>query len=323
MRPARLLTLGGPPGYLRGFVAAGVRVDRLVEPSPDPLQAWHGARELRDAVRDLGHGHARRGLERGAYDAVLCHDVLDLRNVIDTGTPVVLVLHERRALLDLFGDGPEAWDTATHEWLARATIVFAAEDVARSWALDGPVILPAVGTGDWLPSQGHAREAVTVAPFAMERAALDTAYLLATLANNPGITVLGANPSLGTDANTASLPERRRAFVRARVYVSLSNPTFELAAPMPMLEAMAAGLPIVTLAHDTSPIVHGVNGLVARSASELASCTRQLLDDEGLARTLGVQARATIDERYAPNAFRTRWSELLAQLSRSDAMKTA
>jgi hypothetical protein len=323
MRPRRLLTMEGPPGYLRGFVAAGMRVDRLATPSTDPLQAWQMAQELGDAVRDVDQDHTRRGLKRGAYDAVLCHTALDLPNAMEAGAPVVVVLHERRDLLDLFGDGPATWDAVTRDAFEHATIVFAGDDVAHSWALDGPVIPAAIQTADWRPSTGQAREAVTVAPFAMERAILDTAYLLSTLVADPGITILGMNPGLGIDVNSASLPERRRAFARARVYVNLSNPAAEPAAPSAMLDAMAAALPVVTLAHACSPIVHGVNGLVAQSAEELARFTRQLLDEPALARRLGASARQTVEASYSQNAFTTRWTELLMKLPRTDAARTA
>lgn len=318
MPTARVLSIGGPAPYVRGFTAAGIRVDRLAEPCSTLLDTWQAAREVGDSVRDVRADQTARALARGAYDAVIAHSVLDLAAAPGDGAPRVLLLHTKPELLDLYGDGPASWDDETRRAVsAAAAVVFSADDTARAWNLDGPIVPPAVRVEEWSPSTHGSREAVTVAPFAAERALLDTAYLVAVLTQAPGLTVLGTNPGLSVETNTASRPERQRAFHRARAYVNLSHPRYEPAAPLAMLEAMASGLPVVTLAHEISPIVHGVNGLVACSADELAAATQRLLDDEALAARLGSAARTTVAERYSQESFTTRWSSLLASLPRS------
>lgn len=314
MPAARLLTTTRCAGYVRALARAGHRVDAIEWTAGDLPGTWDAQRELPEPVRTIAAAHAIRGLQRGAYDAVVVHSAHELDLLPDAAAPEILVLHERRELLDLFGDGPATWDAALRARVDRASIVCAGAEVASSWSAaraELPVIPPAVDPAEWPSGDRSVREAVTVAPFAVERAALDTAYLVAMLSSGPGLTVLGTNPGLGIESNTAARPSRRRAFARACVYVNLANPAFELMTPMPLVEAMAAALPIVTLPHPASPIVHEVNGLVAGSAAELSRHTQRLLDDEATARALGAAARRTVEEQYAQRTFDERWHEVL------------
>jgi glycosyltransferase involved in cell wall biosynthesis len=63
-----------------------------------------------------------------------------------------------------------------------------------------------------------------------------------------------------------------------------------------IVEAMAHGVPVVALkpAADRSPLLHGVNGLVAHDAEEFAAHVVSLWNDRELCRRLGGAARETI-----------------------------
>lgn len=63
-----------------------------------------------------------------------------------------------------------------------------------------------------------------------------------------------------------------------------------------IVEAMAHGVPVIALgaAAKSSPIRHGVNGLVANDAAEFAGYVVQLWNDKELCRQLGHAARETI-----------------------------
>lgn len=80
-----------------------------------------------------------------------------------------------------------------------------------------------------------------------------------------------------------------------------------------IVEAMANGLPVVSTrqAAEGSPIVHGVNGFVARDADEFARYVLQLAGDPELCRRLGLAARRTIAEEFSQVALLTRLEPLL------------
>lgn len=67
-----------------------------------------------------------------------------------------------------------------------------------------------------------------------------------------------------------------------------------------IIEAMCAGVPVICLKNvaESSPIEHGVNGLVASDAREFAEFVKQLYADRQLCRWLGDAARETIRTKY-------------------------
>ncbi len=78
-----------------------------------------------------------------------------------------------------------------------------------------------------------------------------------------------------------------------------------------IVEAMAHGVPVIALraAAEGSPIVHGINGLVANTAEEFADYVIQLWDNKEFCRRLGDAARNTIAAEFSR-------SHLLQGLSR-------
>ena len=88
--------------------------------------------------------------------------------------------------------------------------------------------------------------------------------------------------------------------------------------PMAVLEAMAAGLPIVATAVGDVPraLDHGSAGLLVPPASPtvLAAAMRLLLDDRRLARTLGERAAVRVRAHYSLQAMADRYASLYASL---------
>jgi glycosyltransferase involved in cell wall biosynthesis len=90
--------------------------------------------------------------------------------------------------------------------------------------------------------------------------------------------------------------------------------------PVSMLEAMAAGLPVIVTPVGGIPeaIQDGRNGLLAqpRNPEELAAAIRRLLTDEGLRSRLGQRARQTVREHFdigvAVGRLRTIYREAVA-----------
>lgn len=126
-------------------------------------------------------------------------------------------------------------------------------------------------------------------------------------------TIVGDTPGLSVPAN--GLDELVRFYRQSRVFLNTS-----LFSPIPtvVLEAMSAGLPIVSTANCMLPevIEHGVNGFLSNSPQDLRSYVELLLSDEKLAQQMGRESRRIIVERFSLSKFVDRWSTLFEEASR-------
>jgi glycosyltransferase involved in cell wall biosynthesis len=85
---------------------------------------------------------------------------------------------------------------------------------------------------------------------------------------------------------------------------------------------MAAGMPVLTNAHPTTLVRHGVSGFVAATPTEMRAHAEQLLADEDLARTLGANARADVAKRFSPDRFRVHITRAITEAKKKWRRKT-
>ena len=80
------------------------------------------------------------------------------------------------------------------------------------------------------------------------------------------------------------------------------------------LNAMATGIPIITLKHPESPISNGWNGLVIRNHEELHEAIQYLYQNKEKAKELGNNARKTVELFFNIDDFKTNWKEVIEAL---------
>lgn len=109
--------------------------------------------------------------------------------------------------------------------------------------------------------------------------------------------------------------EKRAWLARASVFVL---PSRAEGLPMSLLEAMAAGVPVVASAVGGIPDVvkHGVNGLLVAPGDtlDLLRAMRRLLREPQLAAALGAAGRETVRAQHSPEQALARLGEVYASL---------
>jgi len=126
--------------------------------------------------------------------------------------------------------------------------------------------------------------------------------------------ILGENPGQKPSRvawNWDDLKEQLRSY---RVYVYTPVFPYEDGYNLALLEAMATGMPIASMKHETSPVRDGVEGVTAATAEELREKVLEILDDPSAAKKLGDGARKRVEQLYPISEFHKSWELFASKL---------
>jgi hypothetical protein len=243
------------------------------------------------------------------YDCILAHNLTDLLDVKSLPGPRLLVLHItlESMVLEQHAQTPaDEFRRTAADYLekARAHVVAVTTLKGRSWGFSENIVHSCADPADYLPWQGDLARGLRVANFVLRR----PRYLLwdfhqRAFAGLP-VTLVGHNPEIPGAQASSGWGDLKQTLCHHRFFIHTADPQLEDGFNMAMLEAMAAGLPVLGNRHPSSPIVHGVSGFLSDNPAELHSFAQLLLDHLPLAAGMGRAARRTVIERFPPEAFR-------------------
>jgi len=266
------------------------------------------------SMQTVGVEWAQEQLRKEAYDCVLCATLEDLQAARGWDVPTVFVpqamlgelagvsgmarLHGRRQLEGL---------------LEGVTEVFLSESQRASWLGEGVVIPIGVHVDRLGTCTGHVEEIAW------------TGVDSASCALREGHGVRDELTQGVVDLRKIDLRVERGMTwdgwleeVRAvRAILCTESPGHGMAPHFFALCAMGAGVPLVSLAHEDSPIADGENGYVSNDYDYLRQTMRGLLMDENQARLIGARGRDWIAEYRGLEESAERWRACIEGLSSS------
>lgn len=311
MHQRRYLTFNWHETYIHTLASTGGHWDIVARAKAGRTDWWAEVRPLPANARLVTEADAIDAASRGEYRAAVCHNLLDLGLVVDTGVPTVTVFHTSKDLELAYGLDPVAFDAHGLPLLQRSQVVFVSAMKQRSWGFDGTIVLPGVDVDAYGGWTGERLHVLHVGNLKRELTAVNgMADLEAAVAGLP-FTLVGLNPSIAGAQLSRDWDDLRTTFRAHRVYVHTTHAPYEDGYNLAMLEAMATGVPVVTLAHPSSPIVDGHNGRAGQTARALRLLLLELLEDEAQAARLGAAARATVARQFPIERFRARWRALI------------
>lgn len=129
------------------------------------------------------------------------------------------------------------------------------------------------------------------------------------------VKLVGNTP--GVSEAASSTEELIKEYQSSSIFLNTS--TFS-PIPTSLMEAMACGCAPVTTETCGIPkfIEHGVNGFISNSESELKEYTKELLNNEQLARDMGLKARQTIEEVFSMKKFISNWNGFFGHVVESN-----
>jgi glycosyltransferase involved in cell wall biosynthesis len=244
------------------------------------------------------------------YHCIITHNVTDLLDVRTRPEPRLIVLHsslEGRLREEGCKIDPQKAKEMLHQYLkligghAVATSMFKGE----SWDLTEDIVYFGINVDDYLQYSGEEAAGLRICNFIDSRRKILLWDLHEKAFSSLPVRLVGHNPNmLGVEA--AKNWDDLKSILRShRFYIHTADPRFEAGLNMAMAEAMAAGLPIISNRHPTSPIKHGVSGFLSDRPKELHNYAKILLEDRKLAALMGQQARKTIIQRFSLDRFKT------------------
>ncbi|HQE83660.1 MAG TPA: glycosyltransferase [Candidatus Hydrogenedentes bacterium] len=273
----------------------------------------------------------RRELAQGRFDAVIAQNETNAANickqVVETRTPLILVCHNRRSFLETtIQNSP-----AQHETFQRlietlrefAEFVFISETKRDDYGLPGRVIRPGIDVEEYGGYTGEIPAVIRVGNcMRMRNRMFDVDFqeqVCAGFANR----IVGDNPDIPESQPAESFDELRAIYRTHRCYLHVTREEYEDGYNLALLEAMATGMPVVSLANPTSPLTDGVDGLLSYEPVVLREHVKRLLEDISLAREIGARARETVARAFPLESFVEKWREtILSAAERSPRRPT-
>lgn len=313
----KILTVNWHEGYIHLLAKTGYQFD--------VVQKWKGGRfgwikEFRPVPPNchlISEDEARKRLNAGRYDRIIAHNINDLISVDEWPIPKVLIFHNKFTCENALG-GNKVDRT---DYLAKCrqvidmtenlTLVFISETKKEDWGFDGVVILPGIDPSEYGGYTGSEEKVLRIGNGLAERDIMLGYSVQERVVKGLSSTILGLNPSI----SYAIMPkdwEELKEFMRShRVYLNTTMHPYEDGYNLAMLEAMATGMPVVSIANPTSPIEDGINGFLSGDENYLRERIKELLNDQSLARSIGQKGRETVIDKFPIERFINEWKRVL------------
>lgn len=317
-----ILTFNWHEPFIYNLARTGQSFD-VAEPSVSRagLRKWDlRCRPVPSNCAIIGMQTAVEKLERKAYSAVVCHNPADVAAVAAFDVPVVLVFHNRLSTeLALGGDTVASGDYlgGVKPLIERADIkVFVSVSKKEDWGMDGEVIGPGVDVTLRSPYTGNILKVLLVGNLIKERGVMLGHDLRMKAVEEFEYSIAGNNPSIPGSAPARNYDELLGMYASHRVYFHATIHPYEDGHNMAMLEAMAAGAPVVACAHPQSPVEDGVNGYISGDIGTLKEDIRALMGDLPLAIKLGRAGRETAVQAFPMGKFTSSWNTVLERAAK-------
>ncbi len=315
----RILTFNWHEAYLHLLSKVGWAFD-VVERRKGGVDGWIRAiRPVPPRFHLLSEAEAARRIEAGAYDRAVAHNLQDLLFLRGRGIPTILVFHNKLSTEIALS----ARRVDRGEYLARVkallaafeelTLVFISEGKMQDWGLAGEILPPGIDPDDYGGYTGELPRVLRVGNGMRERDLMLGFSLQERILREIPSTLLGLNPTVPGAFLPGDWDAYRDQLRRHRLYLNTTMEPYEDGYNLSMLEAMATGMPVVSVANATSPVEDGVNGYISRDEAELRDRVQGLLEDRSRAAALGRRARETVLDRFPLGRFLERWRALLGR----------
>ena len=272
----------------------------------------------------------REKLEKGDFDVVVAQNETNAIDVVKHNkrkVPALLVCHNRRSFLRTTiredrENGLELFDKLLERLQQAFEFIFISESKRDDYGVPGRVIRPGIDVEAYGGYTGRIPEVLRVGNAMCARDLMfDVDFQEAVCRGIPN-RVFGDDPAIPGARMSASFENLLDTYRDLRCLLHVTREAWEDGYNLAMLEAMACGMPVVSLANLTSPLTDGRDGFVSYDADVLRARIEALLDDHDLARGIGARGRETVAAKFPLRAFVDSWREVLETAAERSPRRT-
>jgi hypothetical protein len=313
----KILTFNHHESYLVSLSEVGHEFDVVIGRGDLDL-AWNTrARPVPSNFRLVELDNAIKGkLRQGYYDVVICHTIKNLIWMWLFFKPrYIFVAH-----IPLFKHSATArfksrvkkmlWVLfrLTHD----AQFFAVSQFKQKSWQEEGLCAVLSPGQFPPLRQLDEPSQILIICNHLHERGEELGLNMLERIKNRLPIRTVGRNPGIEFNIEPRDFAHFQELVTGFHIYLYTIKLPWGDGYNTAMLEAMRMGMAIVTVRHPTSPIIHGVNGLVADNEEQLIQHIERLRSDPDLIKRLGAAATATVERDFSQTRFLETWRTLIA-----------
>ncbi len=275
-------------------------------------RSWHD--HMRPVTSNLSLISTEEAISRldrkDYYDLIIAHDMRDLLLTEKHSIPKIQVFHNKFLMNAEPARKKELIDSL-RGLLSGVYCVFISRTKRYDWGLPGEIILPGIDVSLYKSFTGEIPRALRVGNLIKERDFMSGFSIQeAVLRDLPNL-VIGGDPGIPGSRPSRDWEDLKQAYRENRVFLNTNIPRWEDGYNLAMLEAMATGMPVVSLANPLSPIRDGQNGYMAGDVPGLRRRVEALLNDVSLAREIGAEGKKTVEELFPMEPFLEKWENAI------------
>ena len=285
----------------------------IVEPEVRKGFTMRWRKELRflpDNITLMDKETALSELKAGAFDLAVCQNVKDLIFIKEFLLPKILVFHNKLSTEIALGRNQvkrEEYLSPLRNIFSVVSLVFISENKQKDWDFKGRIITPGINVKEYGDYSGDIKKVLRVGNMIRERDLMMGHTVQEKILEDIPNTLMGENPTIPESQVSKNWEELKSNYVSHRLFLNTNVNQYEDGYNLSMLEAMATGMPVVSTANDTSPIVNGENGFISDDIQYLREKIAFLLENREEAKRIGKNGRETVKEYFRLEKFVEKW----------------
>jgi spore maturation protein CgeB/ubiquinone/menaquinone biosynthesis C-methylase UbiE len=313
----RILTFNFHEPYLCLMAKTGFRLFVGEYRDPPLARGWYVQyRPVPKNITFLREPVWQKEAMAGQFDVIIAHNETNALNILRVPCPKLLVCHNRRTFLNTTasvdeGNAVELFDRLLQRLQEEFSFIFISESKRADYGVPGKVILPGIDVEDYGGYTGAVPEVIRVGNMMRERDLMFDVDFQECVCDGIPNRVVGDNPAIPGSRPASSFGELLDTYRRMRCLLHVTREEWEDGYNLSMLEAMACGMPVVSLANRTSPLTDGKDGYLSYDAGVLRARLQELLGDLDGARAVGARGRETVARKFPMSAFVEKWREAI------------